>query len=114
MADPVHTDPMRSSRRASSAVAEGERVAESATELEVARTLLRRAADRCDEVAVTGQRLSLDERAELKGQAAYVVELCRRATERLFAGAGAHGIYDDSAAGPFRDVNTAAHTPPSI
>ena len=86
------------------------RVAESATELEVARTLLRRAADRCDEVAVTGQRLTLDERAELKWQAAYVVELCRRATERIFSGAGAHGIYDDSVLqARFRDVNTASH-----
>lgn len=86
------------------------RVAESATELLLARSLIRQAADRCDEVAVTGQRLTTDERAELKWHAAYVVELSRRATERIFAGSGAHGVYDDSLLqGRFRDVNTACH-----
>ena len=69
-----------------------------------------RAADRCDEVAVTGQRLTIEERAELKWHAAYVAELCRRATERIFASAGAHAIYDDSVLqARFRDVNTACH-----
>lgn len=86
------------------------RVAESATELRLARTLTTTAADRCDEVAVTGDRLTVEERAELKWHAAYVAELCRRATERIFASAGAHAIYDDSLLqARFRDVNTACH-----
>jgi alkylation response protein AidB-like acyl-CoA dehydrogenase len=86
------------------------RVAESATEIKTAALLVRAAADRCDEVARTGERLKLDERAELKWQAAYVNELCRRATDRLFASAGSHAIYNDSALqARYRDINTACH-----
>jgi alkylation response protein AidB-like acyl-CoA dehydrogenase len=86
------------------------RVAESTTELTAATMLVRAAAERCDEVGRTGERLSLIERAELKWHAAYAVELARRASDRIFAGAGAHGIYDDSALqGRYRDINTACH-----
>ena len=86
------------------------RVAESTTELDLARMLIRNAADRCDLVATTGDRLTIDERAELKWHAAYAVELARRATDRVFASAGAHGIYDDSVLqARYRDVNTACH-----
>ena len=86
------------------------RIAESATELSLARSLVQRAADRCDEVAVTGERLTLEERAELKWHASYIGELSRRATERIFASAGAHAIYDDSVLqARFRDINTASH-----
>ena len=86
------------------------RVAESTTELDLARHLIRAAADRCDEVAHTGTRLTIDERAELKWHATYAVELARRATDRVFASAGAHGIYDDSILqSRYRDVNTACH-----
>jgi alkylation response protein AidB-like acyl-CoA dehydrogenase len=86
------------------------RVAESTTELTAARLLTRAAADRCDEVAATGVRLTIEERATLKWHAAYAVELCRRATDRIFSSAGAHGVYDDSLLqGRYRDVNTACH-----
>ena len=86
------------------------RIAESTTELDLARGLVRDAADRCDRVAATGERLGLDERAELKWHATYAVELARRATDRVFASAGAHGIYDDSALqARYRDINTACH-----
>ena len=86
------------------------RVAESTTELSTARLLVRAAADRCDELGRTGERLTIAERAELKWHAAYVVELCRRATDRIFAGSGAHAIYDDSVLqSRYRDVNTASH-----
>ena len=86
------------------------RVAESATEVQMAKTLSRAAADRCDQVAATGERLTIDERAELKWHAAYAVELSRRATERIFASAGAHGAYDESLLqARYRDVNTACH-----
>ncbi len=86
------------------------RVAESTTELDLARMLLRSAADRCDRVAATGERLTIDERAEIKWHAAYAVELARRATDRIFAASGAHGIYDDSVLqSRYRDVNTACH-----
>lgn len=86
------------------------RVAESTTELTTAAMLARAAADRCDEVGRTGERLTLAERAELKWHAVYAVELCRRATDRIFASSGAHAIYDDSVLqGRYRDVNTACH-----
>jgi alkylation response protein AidB-like acyl-CoA dehydrogenase len=86
------------------------RVAESTTELHMARRLIQEASDRCDQVAETGVRLTIDERAELKWHAAYAVELARRATDRVFASAGAHGIYDDSVLqARYRDVNTASH-----
>jgi alkylation response protein AidB-like acyl-CoA dehydrogenase len=86
------------------------RVAEAQTELDVATMLVRAAADRCDEVAAAGERLSLDDRAVLLWRAAYTVELCRRATDRVFSASGAHGIYDDSVLqNRYRDVNTACH-----
>ncbi|WP_419908323.1 acyl-CoA dehydrogenase family protein [Candidatus Poriferisodalis sp.] len=86
------------------------RVAESVTELDLARALIEQAADRCDEVARTGERLELNDRAELKWHAAYAVELTRRSVDRVFAAAGAHGIYDDSLLqARYRDINTACH-----
>lgn len=86
------------------------RIAESATELTLARSLARQAADRCDEVAATGERLTMEDRAEVLWHASYIGELCRRATERIFASAGAHAIYDDSELqARFRDINTACH-----
>jgi alkylation response protein AidB-like acyl-CoA dehydrogenase len=86
------------------------RIAEAAVELTTARLLVQSASDRCDEVARTGARLDLPTRAELKWRATYTVELCRRAVERVFASAGARGIYDDSELqSRFRDVNTACH-----
>jgi hypothetical protein len=33
-------------------------------------------------------------RARVKWQAAYAVELCRRAVSRLYAGSGAHAVYN--------------------
>ena len=39
-----------------------------------------------------------------------MAELCRRSTERIFAAAGAHSVYDDSRLQALqRDVNTACH-----
>jgi alkylation response protein AidB-like acyl-CoA dehydrogenase len=86
------------------------RIAEARAELATAELLLLEAADRCDRVMTSGERLTIDERAELKFHAAYVVELARRATERVFAASGAHAIYDDSRLQSlYRDINTACH-----
>ena len=72
--------------------------------------MVRDAASRCDDVARTGTRLTIEERAELKWHASYVVALCRRATDRIFGSAGAHAIYDDSRLlARYRDINTACH-----
>lgn len=86
------------------------RIAEAQAELTSARLLVQRAASRCDVVGSSGVPLTVDERAELKWHAAYVSELCRRATSRLYASAGARSVYDDSALqAAFRDINTASH-----
>ena len=86
------------------------RIAESVIELHLARALIEQAADRCDDAARTGERLTIDERAKLKWHATYAVELTRRAVDRAFASAGAHGIYNDSALqARYRDINTACH-----
>jgi alkylation response protein AidB-like acyl-CoA dehydrogenase len=86
------------------------RIAESTTEIDLARCLVDDAADRGDRVGETGERLTVEERAELKWHAAYAVELCRRAVERIYGSAGAHAVYDDSRLqARFRDLNTACH-----
>lgn len=86
------------------------RLAESIGELDAARQLVLVAADRCDEVARTGVQLTIEERALGKWRAAYAVELCRRSLDRVYAAAGAHSIYDDSALQKrVRDVATASH-----
>ena len=86
------------------------RIAEAAAELVAAELLLRRAADGFERIAARGEPATLPERAELKWHAAYAIELCRRATERIFAAAGAHAVYDDSRLQAlFRDMNTACH-----
>ena len=46
--------------------------------------------------------------ATIRWNAAYAVELCRRATARVCAVAGAHAAHDDSPLQKwFRDINTA-------
>jgi alkylation response protein AidB-like acyl-CoA dehydrogenase len=84
------------------------RVAEAAVELKTARLLIQAAAERCDQVGVTGEPTDTETRAELKWNASYAVELSRRATERFFAISAANAIYNDSRLqGRYRDVNTA-------
>jgi alkylation response protein AidB-like acyl-CoA dehydrogenase len=86
------------------------RVAHSAAELASAELLIDRVGTRLADVAARGRPADLEERAELKWHAAYAAELCRRATERLFAAAGAHSVYDDSRLQALqRDVSTACH-----
>jgi alkylation response protein AidB-like acyl-CoA dehydrogenase len=87
------------------------RVAQSGIELQAARLLLEGICDRFDAVMAADEPpMPLAERVQVRWEAAYVVELCRRATERLFAAAGAHGIYDTSPLQRvFRDINTASH-----
>ena len=50
------------------------------------------------------------DRAEVRWNAAYGNELCRRATDRLFAGAGANAAHDANVLQRFfRDINTSTH-----
>ncbi|MCP4615695.1 MAG: hypothetical protein GY844_04595 [Bradyrhizobium sp.] len=87
------------------------RVAESAAEVAAARRLLEDMCDRFDKLMAIDQApMSAQDRIQMRWDAAYVVELSRRAIERLFAAAGAHGLYEGNAVyRAFRDINTACH-----
>lgn len=87
------------------------RVAESAAEIAEARRLLEDICRRFDvAMAANAAPMSERERIQYRWDAAYVAELCRRAMERIYASAGAHGIYEGSAVlEAYRDVNTACH-----
>jgi hypothetical protein len=51
-----------------------------------------------------------EQRTRIKWQGAYATELCRRAVGRLFAGSGAHTIYNESEMQvAFRNINVAAN-----
>jgi len=57
----------------------------------------------------TAERFDNSHRVRAKWQAAYSVELCRRAVGRMFAGSGAHAVYTPSALqAAFRNVNVGA------
>jgi alkylation response protein AidB-like acyl-CoA dehydrogenase len=86
------------------------RIARSAAELTTAELLLARTGEELSALAASGRPANLEQRAELKFHTAYVAELCRRATERIFDAAGAHSVYDESRLQALhRDVSTACH-----
>jgi alkylation response protein AidB-like acyl-CoA dehydrogenase len=87
------------------------RVAESTAELTSARHLLHSICDRLD-AAMAADRppMNADDRVQIRWDAGYVVDLSRRAIDRVFAAAGAHGIYEgDPVLRVYRDINTACH-----
>jgi alkylation response protein AidB-like acyl-CoA dehydrogenase len=86
------------------------RVAESTAEVAAARRLLTDMCDRFDTLMTIDQPMSAADRIQMRWDAAYVVELSRRAIERLFASSGAHGLYEGNPVyRAFRDINTACH-----
>jgi alkylation response protein AidB-like acyl-CoA dehydrogenase len=87
------------------------RAAETSAELTTARLLVGRICDEFDAAMAADQPpLDVAIRGRLRYEAAYVVELCRRSMERLFAAAGAHAVYDSSELQRVqRDINTASH-----
>lgn len=87
------------------------RVAESTAEVAAARRLLGDMCDRFDTLMAIDQApMSAQDRIQMRWDAAYVVELSRRAIERVYAAAGAHGLYEGNAVyRAFRDINTACH-----
>lgn len=87
------------------------RVAESSSEIQLARKLVEESCDIFDAaLADDNPPLGVEVRAQLKWNAGYAVELCRRAIERIFAASGAHSIYDTSKLqNVYRDINTACH-----
>jgi alkylation response protein AidB-like acyl-CoA dehydrogenase len=86
------------------------RVAESTAEVAAARRLLEDMCDRFDALMAIDKPMSAKDRIQMRWDSAYVVELSRRAIERLFAAAGAHGLYEGNKVyRAFRDINTACH-----
>lgn len=87
------------------------RVAESRGELVAARLLLESICDQFDKaMQLDKPPMRLEERIELRWRAAYVVELCRRSFDRVFASSGAHSIYNSSKLQrDHRDLHTASH-----
>jgi len=57
----------------------------------------------------SGERFDPAHRVRARWHAAYAVELCRRAVNRLYAGSGAHSVYASSPLQrAFRNVNVGA------
>jgi alkylation response protein AidB-like acyl-CoA dehydrogenase len=86
------------------------RLAEAAAEIDSAALLVRESLQTLTAVADSGQGATdMDYRARVKWHAAYAVELCRRAASRLFAGSGAHAVYNRSPLQvAFRNINVGA------
>ena len=87
------------------------RIAESGAELAQARRLLDSICQRFDAAMIADHPpMSERERIQLRWDAAYVAELSRRAMERVYASAGAHGLYEGNPVlQAYRDVVTACH-----
>ncbi|MFT5389989.1 MAG: alkylation response protein AidB-like acyl-CoA dehydrogenase [Gammaproteobacteria bacterium] len=87
------------------------RVAESIGEVELAELLVTKNCALLDEAMTKGiHPLEMETTASIRWNAAYAGELCRRATDRVYAGAGANATRDDSPLQRwFRDINTACH-----
>jgi alkylation response protein AidB-like acyl-CoA dehydrogenase len=86
------------------------RVAEASAEIAHARSLALRNCDLLEGAMERPPPMDTAERAEARWNAAYGNELCRRATDRLFASAGARAAYDANVLQRFfRDINTSTH-----
>lgn len=85
------------------------RLAESAGEIQCADLLLHDGLLECERIMADAKYIA-EQRTRIKWQGAYATELCRRAVGRLFAGSGAHSIYDESELQvAFRNINVAAN-----
>ncbi len=87
------------------------RLAESAGEVDAARALVEINAELLDGAMERNEPpLDIETTANIRWNAAYSVELCRRATERVYSAAGAGATYDRSPLQRwYRDINTACH-----
>lgn len=88
-----------------------QRVAESGAEIASARRLLHDMCDRFDAALLVDHApMPAGERIQFRWDSAYIVELCRRAIDRLFSASGAHGMYEGNPVyRAYRDINTACH-----
>jgi len=86
------------------------RVAEASAEIACAWALTQQNCDLLDEAMRGDPPMPIAARAQVRWNAAYATELCRRACNRLFEGAGAGAAHDSHVMQIFfRDMNTATH-----
>lgn len=86
------------------------RVAEASVEISCAWSLTRQNCDLLEDAMRHDPPMPAAKRAQVRWNAAYATELCRRACNRLFEGAGAGAAHDSHAMQVFfRDMNTASH-----
>jgi len=86
------------------------RVAEARAEIAHAWTLTQQNCDLLEEAMHHAPPMPTAARAQVRWNAAYAADLCRRASERLFAGAGASAAHDSNVLQrAYRDLNTATH-----
>jgi len=85
------------------------RMAEATAEIQCATLLIDDALCEFERLMGSGEPPSLEHRTRVKWQAAYAAELCRRSVARLFAGSGAHAVYESSPLqAAFRNINVGA------
>jgi 3-hydroxy-9,10-secoandrosta-1,3,5(10)-triene-9,17-dione monooxygenase len=85
------------------------RLAEAAAEIQAAELMQHQALAEFERMMEAGGRPTFEDRARTKWAAAYSAELCRRAVARMFAGSGAHSVYESSPLqAAFRNVNVGA------
>jgi 3-hydroxy-9,10-secoandrosta-1,3,5(10)-triene-9,17-dione monooxygenase len=83
-------------------------LAEASAEVKAADLMMHEGLRECGEI-LTSATSTAEQRARLKWQGAYASELCRRAVGRLFAGSGAHAIYEGHPLQvAFRNINVGA------
>jgi alkylation response protein AidB-like acyl-CoA dehydrogenase len=86
------------------------RVAEAGVEIACAWALTQQNCDLLEQAMHRDPPMPTAARAQARWNAAYATELCRRACNRLFEGAGAGAAHDSHAMQVFfRDMNTASH-----
>jgi 3-hydroxy-9,10-secoandrosta-1,3,5(10)-triene-9,17-dione monooxygenase len=86
------------------------RLAEADAEVDAAGLIVRDVVERFEALMASGDDAGVALRARTKWQAAYAVQLCRRAAERLFAGAGARATMDSNELQRvYRDINQGSH-----
>jgi len=86
------------------------RVAESSSEIACAWALTQQNCDLLEEAMRHDPPMPIAARAQVRWNAGYATELCRRASNRLFDGAGAGAAHNDNVMQTFfRDMNTATH-----
>jgi len=86
------------------------RVAEASVEIACAWALTQQNCDLLEQAMQRDPPMPTAARAQVRWNAAYATELCRRACNRLFEGAGAGAAHDSHSMQVFfRDMNTATH-----